>query len=134
MTDNNILEPVDGSIYAWQISPHEGLAYVTVAGPDEDRPMILGFDLADLDRLKQVRKELRHGVARLKAQPEPDPGAVLEILHAADNRDNFTFDRVQYRRDPETWAWTAYRRVDIEDDEPKPRPTYLNPRFEDDAC
>lgn len=133
MTEHNILEPVDGSIYAWQISPHEGLSYVTVAGPDEDRPMIIGFDLADLDRLKQVRKELRQGVARLKGQPEPDPGAVLEILHAADkSEDRFVHDRVEFRRDPETWAWTAYRRVDIEDDEPV-RPTYINPRFEDDA-
>lgn len=113
---NNILEPVDGSVYSYQVSPHEGLAYVTVAGPDEDRPMIIGFDLADLDRLKQVRKELRQGVARLKAQPEPDPGAVLQIINAANNRDNFIYDRVEYRYDPNAGEWSAYRRVDIEDD------------------
>lgn len=134
MTEHNILEPVDGTIYSWLTSPREGLSYVTVAGPDEDRPMIIGFDLADLDRLKQVRKELRQGVARLKAQPEPDPGAVLQIINAANNRDNFIYDRVEYRYDPNAGEWSAYRRVDIEDDEPKPRPTYLNPRFEDDAC
>lgn len=114
MTDNNILEPVDGSIYAWQISPHEGLAYVTVAGPDEDRPMILGFDLADLDRLKQVRKELRHGVARLKEQPEPDPGAVLAILEAS-RADRFVWDRVEFRYNPLEGKWLAWGRVDIDD-------------------
>ncbi|MGB3675400.1 MAG: hypothetical protein WA988_13260 [Candidatus Nanopelagicales bacterium] len=113
---NNILEPVDGSVYASQISPHEGLAYVTVAGPDDDRPMILGFDLADLDALKAARKDLRQGIARLKQQPEPDPGAVLQIINAANNRDSFVHDRVEYRYDPNAGEWSAYRRVDIEDD------------------
>ena len=67
-TSSSIPGPTD-CIYAWQISPHEGLAYVTIAGPDEDKPMILGFDLADLDHLKAARKELR-AATRIQ-QPKP---------------------------------------------------------------
>jgi hypothetical protein len=112
MTDNNILEPVDGSVYAYQVSPHEGLAYVTIAGPDEDKPMILGFDLADLDQLKHARKELRAGVTALKH--EPDPGAVLAILEAS-RADRFVWDRVEYRYNPLEGKWLAWGRVDIDD-------------------
>lgn len=53
------LEPIDGSVYAYQVSPHENLVYVTIAGPDEDKPMIVAFDSKDLDYLKAARKELR---------------------------------------------------------------------------
>ncbi|UHJ55717.1 hypothetical protein LT337_00870 [Mycolicibacterium fortuitum] len=115
MSDNHILEPVDGTVYAYQVSPHEGLAYVTVAGPDEDKPMILGFDLADLDALKHARKELRAGVTALKGQPtEPDPGMVLNILNAAGLSNRFVYDRVEYRLFK--GEWVAYQRVDIENE------------------
>lgn len=110
----NIIEPVDGSVYAYQVSPHEYLAYVTVAGPDEDKPMILGFDLADLDQLNAARKELRAGVKKLKA--EPDPGAVLAILDAW-RPDRFVYDRVEYRYSPTEGKWLAWGRVDIDNTE-----------------
>ncbi|OWL92824.1 hypothetical protein B7435_33415 [Mycolicibacterium peregrinum] len=113
MSDNTILEPVDGSVYAYQASPHEGLVFVSIAGPDEDKPMIIGFDLADLDHLKAARKELRQGISRLDKQPEPDPGAVLQILNAANNTDRFIHDRVEYRHNGQNWV--AWGRVDIED-------------------
>ncbi|MBN7544907.1 hypothetical protein [Mycobacteroides abscessus] len=108
----NTLEPVDGSVYAYQVSPHEGLAYVTVAGPDEDQPMILGFDLADLDQLNAARKELRAGIKKLKA--EPDPGEVLRIL-AASRSESFIYDRVEYHYDPLAGEWVAWGRVDKEE-------------------
>jgi len=107
MTNNTELEPVDGSVYAYQCSPHEGLVYVTVAGPDEDKPMIIAFDRDDLDHLKAARKELR-GV-----KPEPDPGAVLQILKAS-RSDTFVYDRVEYRYNALAGEWVAWGRVDVD--------------------
>lgn len=109
MTNNTELEPVDGSIYAFQCSPHEGLVYVTIAGPDEDKPMIVAFDRNDLDHLKAARKELRAGV-----RPEPDPGSVLEILKAS-RADTFVYDRVEYRYNALAGEWVAWGRVDTAD-------------------
>lgn len=103
---------VDGTVYAYQASPHEGLVYVTVAGPDEDRPMIVCFDRADLDTLNMARKELRD--ARRKRNTEPDPGSVLAILQAA-RGDHFVHDRVEYRRDHRTGEWVAWGRTDIDE-------------------
>ncbi|TMS50966.1 hypothetical protein [Mycobacterium sp. DBP42] len=117
MTDN-ILEPVDGTVYAYQVAPHECLAYVTIAGPDEDEPMIIGFDLADLNHLKAARKELRAGAKALKGRPtEPDPGAVLQILSAA-RSGHFVHDRVEYRYDTERGEWVAWGRTDVDNPEP----------------
>lgn len=112
MTDT-ILEPVDGSVYAYQVSPHEALVYVTVAGPDEDRPMIIGFDLADLDHIKAARKELRRAVG--KTRTEPDPGAILRILNEDSRRDAFVHDRVEYRYNALAGEWVAWGRVDTDD-------------------
>ncbi len=52
--------------------------YVTIAGPDEDKPMIVAFDSHDLDHLNVARKELRSGI-----KADPDPGSVLAILNAS---------------------------------------------------
>lgn len=109
MTDNTI-EPVDGSVYAYQVSPHEALVYVTIAGPDEDKPMIVAFDRDDLDHLKAARKELRAGVEKLKA--EPDPGEVLRILNQARQLDSFIHDRVEYQYNPIEGKWVAWGRTD----------------------
>lgn len=115
MTDidnDNSIEPVDGSVYAYQVSPHEGLVYVTIAGPDEDKPMIVGFDRVDLDHLNAARKELRDGVKK-----GPDPGAVLQILNEASRCDSFIHDRVEYRYSPLEGKWVAWGRTDITEDE-----------------
>ncbi len=114
MTENAI-EPVDGSVYAYQCSPHEGLAYVTVAGPDEDKPMIVAFDREDLRHLNAARKELRAGL--LPRKGEPDPGAILQILNEASRNDTFIHDRVEYRYNPLEGKWVAWGRTDIEQDE-----------------
>lgn len=58
-TDTSRGEPVDGSVFAYQVSPGDGLVYVTIAGPDEEKPMIIAFDRADLDVLNTARRELR---------------------------------------------------------------------------
>lgn len=50
---------IDGSVYAYQVEPDEALVYATIAGPDDDRPLIVMFDLADLDALKRARRELK---------------------------------------------------------------------------
>ncbi|CAA0120967.1 Uncharacterised protein [Mycolicibacterium vanbaalenii] len=113
MTTENTIEPVDGSVYAYQVTPHEGLAYVTIAGPDEDKPMIVAFDRDDLDHLKAARKELR--AAGVKKAP--DPGAVLQILNEANRRDSFIHDRVEYRYIPLEGKWVAWGRTDITEDE-----------------
>ncbi len=110
---NNTIEPVDGSVYAYQVSPHEGLAYVTIAGPEEDKPMIVAFDREDLDHLKAARKELRAGV---EAKREPDPGAVLQILNEANLGDSFIHDRVEYRHIPLERKWVAWGRTDTADE------------------
>lgn len=109
MSDKTI-EPVDGSVYAYQVSPHEGLAYVTIAGPDEHKPMIVAFDRVDLDYLKAARKELRAEPKR-----EPDPGAVLQILNHAHRRDSFIHDRVEYRYNPLEGKWVAWGRTDTDE-------------------
>ncbi len=106
MTDYQI-EPVDGTVLAYQASPHEGLCYVTISGPDENKPMIVAFDREDLDALKRARKELRNG----KTEPEPDPGSVLRILAASHDSDRFVYDRVEYRWDP-VGEWVAWGRAD----------------------
>ncbi|MDN4518145.1 hypothetical protein QYF68_09940 [Mycolicibacterium austroafricanum] len=103
------LEPIDGSVYAYQVSPHENLVYVTIAGPDEDKPMIVAFDSKDLDYLKAARKELRAGAKR-----DPDPGAVLAILEAS-RADVFVHDRVEYRYNSLAGEWVAWGRVDTTD-------------------
>jgi len=105
---NNILEPIDGSVYAYLCRPHENLVYVTIAGPDEDQPTIVAFDSADLDQLKAARKELRAATKK-----DPDPGAVLEILRAS-RADTFVYDRVRYRYNSLSGGWVAWGRVDID--------------------
>ncbi len=101
------LEPVDGSVYAYQVSPNENLVYVTIAGPDEDKPMIVAFDSHDLDHLNVARKELRSGI-----KADPDPGSVLAILNAS-RADTFIHDRVEYRYNRLAGEWVAWGRVDI---------------------
>ncbi|BBX11129.1 hypothetical protein MNVM_02100 [Mycobacterium novum] len=108
MTDSEI-DLVDGTVLAYQASPHEGLVYVTVTGPDEDQPMIVMFDRDDLDALNRARTELKRGPA------EPDPGSVLQIL-AASRADQFVYDRVEYRYNALEEKWLAWGRVDIDED------------------
>lgn len=112
MTDNEI-DLVDGTVLAYQASPHEGLVYVTVTGPDEDKPMILGFDRDDLDALNRARKELK------RHRTEPDPGGILRVLNEASRLDSFVYDRVEYRYSPSD-GWLAWGRVDDLDNDPEP--------------
>lgn len=84
MPDNTI-EPVDGSVYAYQASPHEALVYVTIAGPDEDKPMLVAFDLADLKSLAAARIELKHAVEALRKPPRT---FVTHRTWTADEEDN----------------------------------------------
>lgn len=63
---NDINEPIDGSVFAYSVNPHDGIAYVTIAGSEPDSPMVIGFDLADLDALKRARKELRSEIAKFQ--------------------------------------------------------------------
>lgn len=120
MNDNQI-EPIDGSVYALDVRPDEGIAYVTIAGPDDDQPMIVMFDREDLDALNRARKELKRGSA------EPDPGAVLQILNEASRHDTFVHDRVEYRYNPLEGKWLAWGRVDIDED-PEPGTTWTTDR------
>jgi hypothetical protein len=53
------LEPVDGSVFAYQVSPSEGMVYVTIAGPDDKKPIIVAFDREDLNVLRSARRELK---------------------------------------------------------------------------
>ncbi|TXI50197.1 hypothetical protein [Mycolicibacter arupensis] len=120
--NDNINEPIDGSIYVTDVHPIDGLVYVTIAG-DGDRPMIIMFDSDDLDVLNRARKELRAGIK------EPDPGTVLQILRAS-RADRFVHDRVEYRYNPYAGEWVAWGRVDIDDGEPdsKPGVTFVTDR------
>ncbi|QZT54611.1 hypothetical protein [Mycolicibacterium austroafricanum] len=111
MTNNAELEPVDGSVYAYQVSPHENLVYVTIAGPDEDKPQIVAFDAEDFRHLDAAHKELR---AARESLPEPDPAAILKILNEKSRCDVFTHDRVEYRYNPLAGEWVAWGRVDID--------------------
>ncbi|TXI53389.1 MULTISPECIES: hypothetical protein [Mycolicibacter] len=120
MTDNEI-DLVDGTVLAYQASPHEGLVYVTVTGPDEDKPMILGFDHDDLAALNRARKELK------RHRPEPDPGGILRVLNEASRLDSFIHDRVEYRYNSLEGKWLAWGRVDTDDD-PEPGTTWTTDR------
>ncbi|TXH22691.1 MAG: hypothetical protein E6R06_16520 [Mycobacterium sp.] len=113
---NNNNEPIDGTVYAFDARPDEGIAYITIAGPDDDQPLIVMFDHEDLDALKRARKELK------RRPSEPDPGAVLQILNEASRLDSFVHDRVEYRYNPLEGKWLAWGRVDTDDD-PQPATT-----------
>lgn len=67
------IRPIDGSVYAYQVSPDEALVYATIAGPDA-APMIVMFDLADLDALKRARRELKATVPRSASGDQPPGG------------------------------------------------------------
>lgn len=120
MSNNNI-EPVDGTVYVVDSRPDEGIAYITIAGPDEDRPLIIMFDREDLEALNRARKELK------RDRPQPDPGAVLQILNEASRHDIFVHDRVEYRYNGLEGKWLAWGRVDIDDD-PQPAATRTTSR------
>lgn len=68
-------EPVDGSVYAYQVSPTERLVYVTIKGPDEKKPMLVAFDADDLNALNRARKELTATIRPTYVNPRFDDSA-----------------------------------------------------------
>lgn len=108
--NNNTVE-LNGSVYTYEIDHDLKLATVTIAGYGDD-PVQVIFDADDLRALNAVRKELKRGPAK----PDPDPGAVLQILHLANHNEHFTHDRVEYRYDHEQNEWVAWGRTDIDDE------------------
>lgn len=69
----NRIEPIDGSVYVYETCPDEGIVYVTIAGPDEDRPLIVMFDREDLAALNHARKALKRGMKAIDGRIAPEP-------------------------------------------------------------